>query len=411
MRRQCLATIVLACSLLAARSALACPASGSNPGAPTSIVLQFGSFEMDDVDVGLVDESGAPAGLDIDFAGYPGAALKADRDQICTRVAEEFAPFDVNVTWSVPASALDLVRRGDAFMIVIGLSQVQMGSMMRGAERGGAADLDLRIGFVTFDMGGSPRAPKAMAQSASHELGHLVSWSWSPDFYFYHRGASTRQPSASAIMGTPFDDRPELWDDGGYIGGTYGEEIGLLGPALGERPDDHADLPESGTPLLRTNSGVWTRRLEGSGIVGMNADSRPTCRAYGDPGCPWRNYSWDQIDHVIFQARSGGAFTAVIDTLDQISGYSYSANLLADVELWRRTGKPGAAWERVALPIRAEPTGESAIVLHADGTASLTFHPRHTEYRSYALGIKSRGGYARIGQFHVIVSGTNVLEL
>jgi hypothetical protein len=287
---------------------------------------------------------------------------------------------------------------------------VQMGSAIRGSERGGASDLDLGIGFVPYDMGGSPRAPKSMAQSASHEVGHLVSWSWSPDFFFYHRGVSTRQPTASAIMGTHYDDRPELWDDGRYIGGKYGEEIGLLGPALGERRDDHADLPASGTRLRRTNPGQSPKRLEGNGIVGMNADSRPTCRAYGDPGCPWRNYAWDQIDFLSFLARSGSGFTAVIETLDQISGIPYSANLLADVELWHTSGMPGASWERVVLPIRAEPTGESGIVQHADGTVTLTFVPQHIDYLRYAVGIKSRGGYSRIGRYRVTVSGTHVLE-
>jgi hypothetical protein len=393
--------------------ASACPENGSNPRAPFSIFLEFGAFSAQGVDLSLgEDDNEEPIQLAINFNGYSG-----DPDhkiEVCERVAEDFAPFNVNVTWNVPINAMTRVRNGDAFMVVIGLTQQQLGSIIRGSQVRGSSDLGLRVGFVAgfYDTDGNgaaePVSPKGLAQTASHEVGHLVSKWWSPDLYFYHRGASIQDPNAaSAIMGTPYSDRPDLWDKGRYLNGMYAEEIGLLAPALGVidlRLDPYGNSRDQAFRIPLVKQGP-PRVLQAWGLVDMNADSRPSCWAYGDPSCPWRNFRYDMFDFFKFEARKGiTGFTVEAATIgrttpsDPSRGYAYAANLIADLELHRFDGN---TWQKVSVT----PS------YHKDGSATLSFNPTLMKiYELYAVGVKSKGGYGRIGRYRLTISGSDVRE-
>ena len=390
----------------------ACPPGGTNPGAPTTLFVHFGTFSASGVNLELDDEDGKPVPLDVTSSGYPGPV--SAQVEICERVAEEYAPFHVNVTRDVPPDVEDPIlpdwrdrfTGGEAIMIVVGLTQEQMGSLIRGGERDGASDLDRGLRFVPYNDGGQARTPKDLAQSAAHDSGHLFSFRLSQaiggDFYFRHRAGGLQVPSA--IMGTHYNDRPEFWDRGPYLGGRDVDEIAVLFAYLGLRPDDHTDWAPDGTPLVLTNPGSSGPRVlghAGRAVVAMNDESWPRpCAPWGDPSCDVGKRSFPDTDFFRFLARRGSSFTAEVQTLDQLTGLAYAGNLSADLELWRRVDDaPDAAWELVR---------DGADELGEDGSAALWFTPEHVDYREYALGVKSPQGYDALGQFRLTVSGDYV---
>jgi hypothetical protein len=98
------------------------------------------------------------------------------------------------------------------------------------------------------------------------------------------------------------------------------------------------------------------------------------------------------------EGRQGSRSIGRTTPSDPSRGYAYAANLIADLELHRFDGN---TWQKVSVT----PS------YHKDGSATLSFNPTLVNiYELYAVGVKSKGGYGRIGRYRLTISGSDVRE-
>ncbi|GAB3766700.1 hypothetical protein FB382_001788 [Nocardioides ginsengisegetis] len=182
--------------------------------------------------------------------------------------AEDFAPFDVNVTTRTPApDALD--RSSDADASYGATVLVTQGGPLQAACRCG--------GLAYGNVFGAVGAAKDYAQPAfvfgsysgedigegvSHEAGHL--------FGLMHDGTATlayydgRAPW-SPIMGSSFSQPVSQWSLGEYPGANNTQDdVAIIARSAPIRPDDHGDTAATATPLVPGTvvNGVITTRTD-----------------------------------------------------------------------------------------------------------------------------------------------------
>jgi hypothetical protein len=184
-------------------------------------------------------------------------------------VAEDFAPFDVNVTTRPPApSALTRSSRLDQ---TYGMSVVvtPTNSVGAGCSCGGMAYVGVlgnpdanayQPAWVFTD--GSGTGGYNLGQAVSHEVGHTFGLVHDgTDETGYAKGAKGWAP----IMGSSYDRRASQWSSGEYAGADNTEDdlavIAALAPVLA---DDHADTAAGASPIaLDTSaSGVLASRTD-----------------------------------------------------------------------------------------------------------------------------------------------------
>ena len=248
----------------------------SRPTSTRVIYLDFDGHSADDpawASVGYPSIVSAP--FDID--GNPGSFSAAEQSliyEVWQRVAEDYRPFDVNITTRDPG--LEAIRRTSTIDAAYGQRVVVTPSNFAGSGVIGVALLDVfgseddHAAYVFTDVE-FKRTAKTMGEAVSHEAGHTFGLSHdggstSPNYYDGH-GAW------APIMGRPIDPaRPVTqWSRGEYAGANNVEDdLAIIAdgkpgsPGAGHRPDDHADTAASATVVPST--GV------ASGTIGSTGD-------------------------------------------------------------------------------------------------------------------------------------------
>lgn len=228
----------------------------SDPGAPRTIYL-----DVDGVDVGGTmwnDEEGLTAGVvgPFDPAGNGKALTAGEADlvhAIWARVAEDFAPWRVDVTTEVPGRA-DIERtspQDQAFgMIVVITSDPRPYQQLCDSQCGGIAYLDVfdlvdrsrryQPAFVlTAGMGDKAADANSIATATSHEVGHTLRLHHdlrSADVDGYYAGHDPWAP----IMGSSYTQPLNQWSNGAFAGSLNTEDDTSLLTAGGlpRRPDE-----------------------------------------------------------------------------------------------------------------------------------------------------------------------------
>ena len=205
------------------------PAGGSRPGAPVTIYLDFGGLTLENTGWNAPPAPGEPPTLSYDIAG---AQLGNDPDFVAAvwaAVAEDYAPFNVNVTTTDPgADALyktsdDDETYGSHLVITDStpdFSQFPGTTDIAGgfAFTGGAGSDYLTPAFVfTEGLGGAENANwKSVADAAAHEVGH--------QFGLAHDGFEHGNGNAAE---DEYYMPLELDEEGNFVSG------GLWGPTMG----------------------------------------------------------------------------------------------------------------------------------------------------------------------------------
>ncbi|HUE70827.1 MAG TPA: choice-of-anchor D domain-containing protein [Pirellulaceae bacterium] len=233
------------------------PQLRSNPGATAKLFLDFdGHFESS---WGSYTNVSTPAfSQDGDTTTFTTGELTAI-EEIWARVAEDFAPFNIDVTTIDPGNQTNQVTA----VIAIGGSY----SDWFGAPAGGVAYIGgfynsaPNVAYVFEDSLSSH--PRYIAEAASHEAGHLFGllhqslWNGSTLVEEYNPGTSSWAP----IMGNSYSSARTTWFNGAtnVSSSSFQNDIAIIAGAnngFGQRADDYgntipyaADLPAVGTEV------------------------------------------------------------------------------------------------------------------------------------------------------------------
>lgn len=254
----------------------------SKPGSRRTIYLDFNGATL----IGTIWNSvngatviNAPP-FDLDGVPYTFSTAELGRIQyIWQRVAEDFAPFDVDVTTEEPpADALTRSSAGDEVYGTTALITTNdfYACSCGGVAAGGVFDDTSDAGkpaLVFYNMLGNGNE-KYTAEAITHEVGHNAGLSHDgTTTYSYYSGHSTGAYGWAPIMGSGYYQSLVQWSKGEYAGANNVQDDYAVMVANGVYPrdDDHGSTPGSASPL---SAGVvnGVTSLAGAGIIETPAD-------------------------------------------------------------------------------------------------------------------------------------------
>lgn len=252
----------------------------SRPGARRTIYLNFKGATLQGTAWNGSSSSITALPYDIDGLPYSFSTTELQRIQgIWQRVAEDFAPFDVNVTTEEPPA--DALLRSSSTDQVFGTTVlITNNNGVYSCSCGGVAYLGVfddtgsyyKPALVFYNQLGSGNE-KYVAEAVSHEAGHnmgLQHDGYSGGAYYTGHGSGTT--SWAPIMGVGYSRNLVQWSKGEYATATSAQDdyVVMESNGLPIRLDDHGDTPGSATLLAGTSSGGVTS-FAAQGVV-----ERPT---------------------------------------------------------------------------------------------------------------------------------------
>lgn len=376
----------------------AVPALNSNPGAPHILYLDFDGHIMPQFSVpvnGQTTEALETSILPFSLDSNPDSLTAEEMSFIRVlwqHVAEDYAPFNINVTTVEPPSLVspvdDNVANGTALRVAIGDFDPQNAFIHEGADRGGYTpgapggftNAVPNVAFVFPKGFVNDNDPFKTGHTASHEAGHAFGLG------VHHLGTSIYR---HAIMGGPSDDALRtIWyscgtaapaepcqdELGNDIPGVYQDDVAALTSVLDARPDDHGTI-NSPSPLAVTdvaqNGNVTEVVVEGSGIIETLNDQ----------------------DFFSFWAGQGRVDVEAAVPINEVG------NLNADLELWSNTG---SGWTQVSV-VRTDVPADPG-----EYWAGFWYSVPASASGEYRVAVKSHGQYGDLGQYQLIVIGERV---
>ncbi|MCB1956775.1 MAG: pre-peptidase C-terminal domain-containing protein [Rhodocyclaceae bacterium] len=334
----------------------------SRPGALRTLYLDFDGHSITgtawNASYGIATINSPP--YDIDGLPYSYSATEIARIQgIWQRVAEDYAPFDVDVTTEEPpADVLTRSSSGDlqfGTRVVITRDFVPGGCGCGGFAYVGIFDTNgdyYKPAFVFLDHLGNGNE-KYVAEAVSHEAGHNMGLNHDGDTTTgYYAGHGTGDTGWAPIMGVGYYKPLVQWSKGEYPGANNHEDdfVVMQSNALPLRPDDHGDTTASATAL----GAVAT--LSASGVIERRTD----------------------VDVFGFAAGAGGANVSV-------SFPSPSSNLDARLELLDAAGNVLASdnpADTLGATLSATLPAEGNYYLRVSGVGKGTADTGYTDYGS-----------------------------
>jgi fibronectin type 3 domain-containing protein len=249
----------------------------SNPGASHTIYLDFDGH----VTSGTIWNSVYNDGKDIVTPAYSfegdssfSNAELARIQRIWQRVAEDFLPFDVDVTTEDPgASALSKSGTGDSawgIRVVVGSNSSWYGSA-GGVTYNGSFNWNTDTpSFIFIDNLGSGNE-KYTAEAITHEVGHSLGLSHDGvTGSSYFDGYGSGQTGWGPIMGKNYNQNLTQWSKGEYAGATNTQDdldIITTQNGFGYRTDDYGNTDGSAHSFV-----IVSNSINETGIIERNTD-------------------------------------------------------------------------------------------------------------------------------------------
>jgi len=246
------------------------PVRHSRPGASKVLLLDFNGHVVSGTDwnvtEGIASWDCRPYDTDGDEATFSNAEQN-DIIEIWERVAEDYAPFDVDVTTEEPSSWNQYKGR-----VLITPDVDKNGNNCPHYGAGGVAYLDVfgEPDFADF----SPawvldydwaQDASIVAEAASHEFGHYLGlYHDGTSSLEYYSGHNNGQISWGPIMGLGYDRNVSQWSQGDYYNADNPQDdLSDISDKLAYRPDDHGDRKAQASALGVDASGIVSQ----SGVI------------------------------------------------------------------------------------------------------------------------------------------------
>ncbi|SDB65799.1 Por secretion system C-terminal sorting domain-containing protein [Flavobacteriaceae bacterium MAR_2010_188] len=202
-----------------------------------------------------------------------------DMASIWHRMAEDYAPFDVDITTEEPARFGPNVAR-----VLITNRTDANNKLVYANAAGGVAYVNVwgnsnyeyyQPALVFYNHLGNGNA-HSIAEAASHELGHNLSLSHDgTSTSGYYTGHGTGATSWAPIMGAGYYRNVTQWSNGNYADSNNSQQdIVEIGKRLGFTADDHADSISSATALVVSSDGSITVTHPENDITNENTGNK-----------------------------------------------------------------------------------------------------------------------------------------
>jgi PKD repeat protein len=175
--------------------------------------------------------------------------------EVWHRVAEDYAPFDIDVTTEDPVTFTSTTGR-----ILITSDTDASGQPMPYDSAGGVAyvgvwgrgDYPSRYSPALVYYDNLSNAANYIAEAASHEFGHNLGLSHhGTSTADYYRGHGSGSISWAPVMGVAYYAQVSQWSNGDYPGANNRQDdIAVIADLLGVVGDDHGDTAATATALV-----------------------------------------------------------------------------------------------------------------------------------------------------------------
>jgi len=254
------------------------PLLSSNPNATAKIFLDFDGSVTSGTAWNFLYNNGSdfitPAySLDTDTSSFSTTELDAITE-IWQRVAEDFAPFNVDITTIEPAnfSATEALR-----VVIGGSSQDWYGSAAGGLAFVDSWRWDGDTPVFVFEDNLANGDPKATAEASSHEVGHALGLEHQSTYDAagnktneYNPGSGIGETGWAPIMGVSYNQELTTWHSGPNSSGgnNFQDDMSIIASTengFGYRIDDHGNTNATATVLSSPN-------FSSSGIIEQMSD-------------------------------------------------------------------------------------------------------------------------------------------
>ena len=246
------------------------PALSSNPTADQTIFLDFDGHIVRDT-FWNNDNGGRPIHAEAfstdSNAGSFSVAEVERIEEIFRRVAEDFAPFDVNVTTVDPGvAAFQAGGRAIRALVSTNIDSAAMGGTGNRwfANAGGVAYVnswnfrsDTPVWVFANNLGGGNE--KFVAEAISHEVGHALGLSHDGNASNeYHGGGGSGATGWAPIMGSGYGRALTQWSRGEYSGATTTQDdVAIIANKLGYETDTVGNSISNASALAVDASGSF----------------------------------------------------------------------------------------------------------------------------------------------------------
>ena len=252
----------------------------SRPGAKRTIYLDFNGATLTNTAWNSAQQPTIYA-EPFDLDGVPGTFSTSELERIqyiWQRVAEDYAPFDVDVTTEAPPA--DRLARSSTSDDIYGTTVLITRRTFYNCSCGGVAYVGVfdnvgdfyKPALVFYDMLGAGNE-KYVAEAISHEAGHNMGLSHdgTPSTGYY-QGHGSGATGWAPIMGVGYYQSLVQWSKGEYANAneTQDDYVVMQSNGLPLRTDDHGNTIGTATALAGTSAGGITSFVA-SGVV-----ERPT---------------------------------------------------------------------------------------------------------------------------------------
>lgn len=360
----------------------------SRPGASNVIYLNFSGENVTNTawnnSLGRAVIPAVAFSADSDLATFSAseqAAIKA----IWRRIAEDFAPFNVDVTTERPA-----VMHNRVAVALITRNTDADGAPNPSSTAGGVAYVNVfgRSGFATFrpawiyanNLSGNEAY---IAEAASHEIGHNLGLSHDgkTDGTEYYTGHGTGETSWGTIMGAAYNRNVTQWSKGEYyLANNTQDDLAVIAGKLAYMPDDHGDTAAAATPLVLT---------DGTNILSTTPETDPENLNRANKGVLEQSNDTD-----VFSFRTGAGPVNLVVTPHLMASGTRGGNLDVRVELYDAAGglrasdaPPGQTPAQIQVNL---PAGDYFLFVRNAGTGN----PTNSSPSGYTA-------YASLGQYFI----------